>query len=70
MATVTAVSAFLILIAKNVFRAALLLLACLISMAGIYIYLSAEFMAMVQILIYAGGVVVLIIFAIMLTTRI
>ncbi len=64
------VSGFSILLVKNVLHAVLLLLVCLLSVAGLYILLSAEFLAVVQILIYAGGVVVLLIFGIMLSSRI
>lgn len=64
-----AISTISILVIKDLFKAALLLLICLLSLAGIYAILYAEFLAVTQILIYAGGVVVLIIFGIMLTTR-
>jgi NADH:ubiquinone oxidoreductase subunit 6 (subunit J) len=65
-----AVSAVAILFVKNVFYGALLLILCLLSIAGIYVIANAEFIAVTQILIYAGGVLVLIIFGVMLTTRI
>ena len=65
-----AVSAVAILFVKNVFYGALLLIICLLSLAGIYVISNAEFIAVTQILIYAGGVLVLIIFGVMLTTRI
>jgi NADH-quinone oxidoreductase subunit J len=65
-----AVSAVAILFVNNVFYGALLLIVCLLSLAGIYIISNAEFIAVTQILIYAGGVLVLIIFGVMLTTRI
>ncbi|MBI2980503.1 MAG: NADH-quinone oxidoreductase subunit J, partial [Chloroflexi bacterium] len=52
---------------RNVFRAALALVLCFMTVAGIYITLSADFLAAVQILIYVGGISVLIILAIMLT---
>lgn len=64
-----AISAISILFVKNVFHAALLLIVCLLSLAGIFVLSSAEFVAVAQILIYAGGVLVLIIFGIMLTSR-
>jgi len=56
-----------VLAIRNVFQASMLLLACLLSLAGLYVLLYAEFLAVSQILIYAGGVLVLIIFAIMLS---
>lgn len=63
-------SALSILFVKNVFHAALLLIVCLLSLAGVYVIYHAEFIAVTQILIYAGGVLVLILFAVMLTSRI
>lgn len=65
-----AISAVAILFVKNVFYGALLLILCLLSIAGIYVIANAEFIAVTQILIYAGGVLVLIIFGVMLTSRI
>lgn len=63
-------SVLIIILNRNVFYAALALLVCLISLAGIYALLHAEFLAITQLLIYVGGVMVLIIFGIMLTNRI
>jgi len=51
----------------NVFCAALSLVVCFISVAGLYITLSADFLAAVQILVYVGAISVLIILAIMMT---
>jgi NADH:ubiquinone oxidoreductase subunit 6 (subunit J) len=65
-----ALSAAGILFTKNVFYGALLLIVTLLSLAAIYILASAEFVAVTQILIYAGGVLVLIIFGVMLTSKI
>jgi NADH:ubiquinone oxidoreductase subunit 6 (subunit J) len=58
-----------ILFTRNVFYGALLLVVCLLSLAGIFILATAEFVAVTQILIYAGGVLVLIIFGVMLTSK-
>ena len=69
LVALTALSALGILVIRNVFYGALLLLICLVSLAGIYLLLQAEFLAATQIIIYAGGVLVLIIFGIMLTLR-
>ncbi|MBI4283932.1 MAG: NADH-quinone oxidoreductase subunit J [Chloroflexi bacterium] len=55
---------------RDVFRAALSLVLCFLTVAGIYITLSADFLAVVQILIYVGGISVLIILAIMLTREV
>ena len=49
------------------FRAALLLIVVFMSVAGFFILLSAEFLAVVQVLIYVGAIAILLIFAIMLT---
>lgn len=52
---------------QNLFRAALLLVLCFFAVAGIYGSLSADFMAVAQVLVYMGAISVLIIFAVMLT---
>jgi NADH:ubiquinone oxidoreductase subunit 6 (subunit J) len=67
---IAALSAIGILFIKNLFKAALLLLLCLVSVAAIYLFASAEFVAVTQVIIYAGGIVVVIIFGIMLTSSI
>lgn len=54
---------------RSVFHSALSLALTLLGVAGIYIALQAEFLAMVQILLYVGAVMTLVIFAIMLTER-
>ena len=51
----------------DLFRAALLLIVVFIAVAGFFILLSAEFLAVVQVLIYVGAIAILIIFAVMLT---
>ena len=65
-----ALSALGIILSKNVFKSALLLLISLLSVSAIYVLSFAEFVAVAQIMIYAGGVLVVIIFGIMLTTKI
>jgi NADH-quinone oxidoreductase subunit J len=60
-------AALTVVLFRNVFHAALALILCLVTVAGIYITLSADFLAAVQILIYVGGISILIILAIMLT---
>ena len=52
---------------RNLFHCALCLAAALIGIAVIYVVLQAEYLAAIQILLYVGGVITLIIFAIMLT---
>lgn len=70
LAIVAALSAIAILLTKNVFYGALFLIMSLLAIAGIYIIANAEFLAVTQILIYAGGVLVLVIFGVMLTSKI
>lgn len=65
-----ALSAAGILFSRNVFKSTLYLLTCLLSIAALYVFSLAEFLAVAQILVYAGGIVVLIIFGVMLTTKI
>jgi NADH-quinone oxidoreductase subunit J len=56
-----------VVLLKNVFRAAILLITCFLGVAGIFFLLSADFLAAMQILIYVGAISILIILAIMLT---
>jgi NADH:ubiquinone oxidoreductase subunit 6 (subunit J) len=56
-----------VVLMNNVVHAALFLVATLLSIAGLYVLLSAEFLALVQVLLYAGGVIVLVLFALMMT---
>ena len=60
-------SALLVVSTTNLVHAALWLVVTLSSVAGIYLVLAAEFVAWVQVLIYVGAVVVLLLFALMLT---
>ena len=66
--SVMAVGAALgVVLVRDLFRAALLLVVVFVAVAGYFVLLSAEFLAVVQVLIYAGAISVLIIFAVMLT---
>ena len=65
-ATVVAGALGVVLIRSTVY-AALFLIMSLLGVAGLYILLSVEFLALVQVLIYGGAVMVLIIFALVLT---
>ncbi len=67
LAVIGIVSALGVVLLRNVFRAALSLVLCFISIAGIYITLSADFLAAVQVLVYVGAISVIIILAIMMT---
>ena len=67
LALVMGVSALRVVTAKNVVHAALYLVLVLSGVAGIFILLAAEFLAIVQVLVYIGAIVVLFLFCIMLT---
>jgi NADH-quinone oxidoreductase subunit J len=54
---------------RNLFHAALWLIISLFGVAGMYVMLAAPFLAAIQLLVYIGAIVILIIFAIMLTRR-
>ncbi|HEX6892241.1 MAG TPA: NADH-quinone oxidoreductase subunit J [Chryseolinea sp.] len=66
---IAALSSIALVFVRNVFHGALLLITCLLALAGIYVLAFAEFVAVTQILVYAGGILVVIIFGIMLTTK-
>ena len=66
--SVAAIGAALgVVLVRDLFRAALLLVGVFVAVAGFFVLLNAEFLAVVQVLIYAGAISVLIIFAVMLT---
>ncbi len=67
IAFVTIASAVMVVSLKNIFHSALFLILCLFSVAGVFILCGAEFLAGVQVLVYVGGVAILMIFAVMLT---
>ena len=70
LAVVGVVAALAVVLLRDVFRAALSLILCFLVVAGIYVTLSADFLAAVQVLIYVGAISVLIILAIMLTREV
>jgi NADH-quinone oxidoreductase subunit J len=70
LAVVGIAAALTVVLLRDVFRAALSLVLCFLTVAGLYITLSADFLAAVQVLIYIGGISVLIILAIMLTREV
>lgn len=68
-AAVTVGSAFAILISKSIVRSATWLLGTLGAVAGLYLLLSANYLAAIQLIVYAGGVLILIVFGVMLTAQ-
>ncbi len=69
-ALVTLVSAFMVVTTKNIVHAAFYLLFTFFGVAGIYALLGADFIAVVQLMVYVGGILVLILFGVMLTNKI
>ena len=69
LAALTLISALLAVTTRQIFRAAIFLLFSLIGIAGLYFWLQYEFIAAVQIVVYVGGITVLIIFSIFLTQQ-
>ncbi|MGN6246852.1 MAG: NADH-quinone oxidoreductase subunit J family protein [Ginsengibacter sp.] len=69
LAALTLVSGILAVSTRQIFRAAVFLLFSLIGIAGLYFWMEYEFIAAVQIVVYVGGVTVLIIFSIFLTQQ-
>ncbi|MCR4418298.1 MAG: NADH-quinone oxidoreductase subunit J [Ignavibacteria bacterium] len=69
-AAIIVVSAFIVVAARNIIYSAFSLLFTFFGVAGIYVLLNADFIAVVQVIIYVGGILVLIIFGVMLTNKI
>jgi NADH-quinone oxidoreductase subunit J len=70
LAALTLGSAGVVAFSKNIIHSTLALLGTFLGIAGLYITLSADFLAATQILVYVGGTLTLILFAVMLTSRI
>lgn len=69
LAVVLVGSALAVVLTKNLFHSVLWLALALTGTAGVFLMLDAEFLAGVQILLYAGGVVTVVVFAIVVTER-
>lgn len=70
LAALTLGSAGVVAFSKNLIHATLALLGTFMGVAGLYVTLSADFLAATQVLVYVGGTLTLILFAVMLTSRI
>jgi NAD(P)H-quinone oxidoreductase subunit 6 len=70
VAIITVGSALMVAFSRNIIYSAFSLLGTFAGAAGIYVFLGADFVAAVQLLIYVGGILVLVLFAVMLTHRI
>ncbi len=69
LAILLVASALAVVLSKNLFHSVLYLALALVGTAGIFLSLDAEFLAAVQLLLYAGGVVTIVVFAIVVTER-
>ncbi len=70
IAVVTILSAGIVAFSSKLIHSAFALLATLVGFAAFYVYLGADFLAVAQIMIYVGGILILIIFGVMMTHRI
>ena len=70
LAVVAVVGALGVVLLRDLFRSALLLVLVFLTVAALFFLLAAEFLGIVQVLIYAGAISILIIFAIMLTQNV
>jgi NADH-quinone oxidoreductase subunit J len=70
LAAMAAAGALMVVTMRSLFRAALGLILCFLSIAGLFITLSADYLGMVQILIYIGAIAILIIMAIVMTREV
>lgn len=66
LAVVTTITAILVIVQRNPVASAIYLIITLFCLAGIYLLLSAQFIAIIQVLVYAGAIMVLFLFVIML----
>lgn len=69
LALLIVLSAWSVMLSDNIVRMAVYLLLTLGGVAGFYFMLSAEFLAAVQLIVYAGGTLILIVFGVMLTSK-
>src|SRR5438552_5244082 len=70
LATLIVASAAGVALSRNILYAGFSLLGTLGGVAGLYLYLGADFLGIAQLIIYVGGILVLILFAVLLTNRI
>ena len=69
LSAITIGGALMIIVSRNLIHAVVFLILSFIGVAGLFITLSADFLALVQILVYVGAIAVLMLFAILLTPR-
>ena len=69
LAAITLGGALMVIVSRNLIHAVIFLILSFIGVAGLYLTLSADFLALVQILVYVGAIAVLMLFAILLTPQ-
>jgi NADH-quinone oxidoreductase subunit J len=69
-AAITIAAGIVVVAARNIVHSAIALIASFFGVAALYVLLDAELLAAIQVLIYVGGITILLLFAIMLTSRI
>src|SRR5438552_10068841 len=69
IAAFTGLSAVAVLVSQNIVRSAVWLLFTLAGTAGVFFLLGADFVAATQLIIYVGGILVLVVFGVMLTAQ-
>jgi len=69
-AAITVLSAFFVVTNRNIVYSAFFLLFTFFGVAGIYVLLGADFVAIVQLIVYVGGILILLLFGVMLTNKI
>ena len=69
LAAIVVITALMVVLSRNIVHSVLWLALCFIHLAGIYLTLNADFIAAVQIMVYAGAVCIMILFGIMLIRR-
>ena len=69
-ALITVVSASIVVFSRSIIYSAFSLLFTFFGVAGLYVLLNADFLAVTQLLIYVGGILVLLLFGVMLTTKV
>ena len=67
-ALLTIGSAVIVVTVRNIVHAAFSLMVTLFSIAGLYVFLQADFLAATQVIVYVGGILVLILFGVMMTS--
>ncbi len=69
-AAITLISAFLVVTNRNIVHSAFYLLFTFLGVASLYVMLGADFVAIVQLIVYVGGILILFLFGVMLTNKI